>query len=213
MDYKKGWKVFFKDHKIDEILEKIGNEYYPKKEDIFKIFKKLDPKEIKIVILGQDCYHGPGQANGMAFSVPLDCKIPPSLLNIFKEIKREYSDIVHQNGDLTKWVDQGVFLLNCALTVKPGLPGSHMDYWKHFTDSVIKFLNEKCENIVFLLWGKFAHSKLNLIDQEKNVVFLSAHPSPLASGNKSMPFIGNNHFKLANDYLVSKKINPIDWCI
>jgi uracil-DNA glycosylase len=185
-------------HRFD-ILDNIKGEYYPSREQVFRIIDELSIDKIKVVILGQDCYHSKGQANGLAFSVDYGLKIPPSLRNIFKEIKRTYPDVVLSSGDLTPWVKQGVFLLNCALTVEPGKPGSHAKIWKDYTDSIIKEISDKTTGIYFLLWGEFAKGKSSLIDSKKHFILTAGHPSPL---NTTQPFVGCGHFE---------KLEFIDW--
>lgn len=185
-----------------DLLDSITGEYYPSREQVFRIIDELPLDKIKVVILGQDCYHSEGQANGLAFSVNKGVKIPPSLRNIFKEIKRTFPNTIHNSGDLTPWVKQGVFLLNCALTVAPGKPGSHTKIWKDYTDNLIKEISDKTKGVFFLFWGEFAKSKENLIDNTKHKVLIAGHPSPL---NTSKPFVGCGHFEEVN------KVYSIDW--
>lgn len=182
-----------------DILDSITGSYYPPREQVFRIIEELPLDKIKVVILGQDCYHSEGQANGLAFSVNKDIKIPPSLRNIFKEIKCSFPKTVQSSGDLTPWVKQGVFLLNCALTVAPGKPGSHAKIWKEYTDSLIKEISENTNGVFFLLWGEFAKGKADLIDQNKHTILMAGHPSPL---NTSQPFVGCGHFE---------KLDFINW--
>ena len=162
------------------------------------------------MILGQDPYHGPGQAHGLSFSVPTGVKPPPSLVNIFKEIQNDIGiKLAPSYGNLTKWAQQGVLLLNAALTVRSGEPFSHAKIgWAQFTDAVIQAISDKKENVVFLLWGKFAQEKLVLIDQNKHFVLKAAHPSPF-SADKG--FYGCKHFSKTNELLVKQGLNPIDW--
>jgi uracil-DNA glycosylase len=178
---------------------------YPKKEDVFKVFE-MDVMDIKVVLLGQDPYHGPNQANGLSFSVNDKIKIPPSLLNIFKELKRTYPERNYdfKHGNLNRWFyEEKIFLLNSSLTVKQSNPGSHMDLWVNFTDDVITFISDKNKNCIFLLLGKFAQSKDIFILNKENIVS-APHPSPMAKG-----FIGSNVFKK-----IDKKLNyEIDWKI
>ena len=178
---------------------------YPKKEDVFKVFE-MDVMDIKVVLLGQDPYHGPNQANGLSFSVNDKIKIPPSLLNIFKELKRTYPERNYdfKHGNLNRWFyEEKIFLLNSSLTVKQSNPGSHMDLWVNFTDDVIKFISNKNKNCIFLLLGKFAQSKDIFILNKENIVS-APHPSPMAKG-----FIGSNVFKQIDEKLNYK----IDWKI
>lgn len=204
-------KDYFKNilNKLDE-EEKKGKIIYPSKENWFNVLK-MNPENIKVVVIGQDPYHGENQAHGYSFSVKKGIKIPPSLKNIYNEIENEYSYTMSKsNGDLTPWVEQGVFLLNSILTVEKSNPASHKNLgWDKFTDNLIKIISDNCENVVFLLWGKFAESKKNLINTSKHLVLISAHPSPYSAHN----FFGNNHFLLANKYLKEKNIKEIDWKI
>lgn len=183
---------------------------YPKKTEVFNAFKLTNFENVKVVILGQDPYHGPNQAHGLSFSVNYGIKIPPSLANIYKELKSDIDFAIPSHGNLTSWANQGVLLLNATLTVRAGEPGSHQKKgWETFTDAVIKLISYKKENCVFLLWGNFAKSKINLIDLDKHLVLTAAHPSPLAGG----AFFGCRHFSKTNEYLKSKNIGPIDWAI
>ena len=163
---------------------------------------------MKVVILGQDPYHGPGQAMGLSFSVPADVPVPPSLKNIFKEIETDLGIRMSGCPDLRKWAEQGVLLLNAVLTVRCGEPASHSRIgWQEFTDAVIRYLSDNREGIVFLLWGNYARSKKNLIDTSRHTVLEAAHPSPLARG----AFFGCRHFSRTNEILTSEGKTPIDW--
>ncbi len=204
---------------IDALLkaEKDSNvEVFPHPNDIFGAFSMFDRKELKVVILGQDAYHtkaknGVPFANGMCFSVPKECnKCPPSLVTIFKELEHEYG-VKRTNTDLLDWSRQGVLLLNCGLTVKEGKPGSHMKVWKPITEAIIKRIAAEQEGIVYMLWGEFAKSYIDIgkIDTNKNLVLTCRHPSPLAFSKG--PFVGNMHFKQANEYLIGKGVEPIQW--
>lgn len=182
---------------------------FPPKEQIFYAFEHFPPEETKVVILGQDCYHGKGQAMGLAFSVPADIKIPPSLRNIIKELERDIG-ITHDNGDLTHWAKQGVLLLNCALTVEEKRPGSHTKHWKKFTDKVIEKLSSRHKNICFLLWGNFAKNKQKLISHDMDhLILTAAHPSPLSANRGG--WFGNSHFSTVNVFLEQKGRIPISW--
>lgn len=184
---------------------------YPSMFDIFNGLKRTSMEQVKVVIIGQDPYHEPGQAMGMAFSVPKGKELPPSLLNIFKEVKAETgcSDIT--SGDLTPWADQGVLLLNAVLTVRAHQANSHRGKgWEEFTDGVIRKISQQKSGVVFILWGANARAKKNLIDGEKHLILESAHPSPLSAYNG---FFGCGHFIKANRYLVSQGKKPIDWSI
>jgi uracil-DNA glycosylase len=182
---------------------------FPPETLIFSAFDHCHFNQIKVVILGQDPYHGDGQANGLCFSVNPGMPLPPSLKNIFKEIQSDIGTPIPENGDLTRWAYQGVLLLNATLTVRAHHPGSHQKKgWEEFTDSVIKVINEQKQNVVFLLWGNYARKKINLIDQSKHLVLESAHPSPLSA---YQGFLGNKHFSKTNAYLMQHRIDPIRW--
>ncbi|MEZ5035462.1 MAG: uracil-DNA glycosylase [Chitinophagaceae bacterium] len=188
-----------------------GKIIYPPGSQIFNAFDTTPFDKVKVVILGQDPYHGPGQANGLCFSVKKNIRIPPSLINIFKELKDDIGLSIPSHGDLTHWAQQGVFLLNASLTVRAGEPMSHAQIgWAQFTDAVIRTISMQKENIVFLLWGRFAQNKITLIDTTKHFVLQAAHPSPLSAHNG---FLGCRHFSKTNEYLVGHKIEPIDWTI
>ena len=183
---------------------------YPKGGLIFSALNNCVLEKVKLVILGQDPYHNPNQANGLAFSVPENIVHPPSLVNIFKEITQDLDTIYPANGDLMKWVNQGVLLLNSTLTVRKNKPGSHQNVgWEDFTDEIIKIISLKKKNIVFLLWGNYAKKKSKLIDQNKHLILSSGHPSPL-SANRGYWF-GNKHFSKANQYLKENNIVEIKW--
>lgn len=192
------------------------NEYktqtiHPNMNDIFNALKLTDYKDVKVVILGQDPYHQPGQAHGLAFSVKKGIKPPPSLQNIYKEIHAEYGFPISDSGDLTYWAQQGVLLLNTVLTVRDSQPNSHKGMgWEIFTDDIIAMLNARPEPIVFMLWGANAKAKTKLITNPIHLILTSAHPSPLSAYNG---FFGNGHFKKANDFLKANNINEIDWRI
>lgn len=213
------WKVALAEEWVDpyfkEIKKKIlvdkgaGIVLYPPGDDIFKAFNLTPFNKVKVVILGQDPYHGTGQAHGLCFSVPDGITPPPSLVNIFKEIKDDVGiTIPAGKGNLEGWAKKGVLLLNALLTVRAGNPASHRDIgWETFTDAAIKKLSEKREHIVFILWGKFAESKAHLIDEEKHLILISAHPSPFSATK----FFGCKHFSKANEYLARHDMEPIDW--
>ena len=182
---------------------------YPPMNDIFNALKYTSFKNTKVVILGQDPYHGPGQAHGLCFSVQKGIKFPPSLQNIFKELQDEYGIHPPQHGELTAWARQGVLLLNTTLTVRQGTPQSHKGQgWEILTDKIISLLNQKEEPVVFLLWGANAWAKKALIKSQKHLVLECAHPSPLSAYRG---FFGCGHFKKANDYLEQNGLSPIDW--
>ncbi|MFM8806947.1 MAG: uracil-DNA glycosylase, partial [Sphingomonadales bacterium] len=182
---------------------------FPAGKHIFNAFDHTPFQHVKVVILGQDPYHGPGQAHGLSFSVPAGVVPPPSLTNIFKELQRDIGLAIPSHGDLSGWARQGVFLLNASLTVRQGEPMSHAQIgWARFTDKVISTLSEKREKLVFILWGKFAKEKNTLIDATKHLILTAAHPSPLSA---HQGFMGCGHFSATNQYLVKNGIDPIDW--
>lgn len=184
---------------------------YPPKELIFRALELTPFENIKVVILGQDPYHGEGEANGLAFSVNKGVELPPSLRNIYEELKSDMGIKIPNHGDLTSWAKQGVLLLNSVLTVEKDKPASHRNIgWEEYTDSIIKKISDKKENIVFILWGKYAQSKKAFIDERKHLVISSPHPSPF-SANKG--FFGSKPFSKTNTYLKSKGKKEIDWRI
>lgn len=181
---------------------------YPPPKKVFRAFDLCPLDKVKVVIVGQDPYHGPGQANGLCFAVEDGVTLPPSLKNIFKEIKNDVGIEPLLSGDLSRWARQGVLMINSVLTVAAGSPASHAGLgWEKFTDSVITALNEKRKNVVYLLWGKYAQNKGLVIDREKNLVLTSAHPSPFSA----TLFFGNHHFSQCNKYLEENGLEPIDW--
>lgn len=183
---------------------------YPPPKSIFRSFDLCPFEKVKVVILGQDPYHGPGQANGLAFAVENREAVPPSLQNIFKEIRSDLGKpLVHASGDLSRWAEQGVLLLNATLTVRAHRAGSHQEKgWEQFTDAAIKALSEKREHIVFMLWGNYAKAKGAHIDRSSHLVLEAPHPSPFSAASG---FFGCKHFSRANDYLISHNETPIDW--
>lgn len=186
-----------------------GKIIYPPGSMIFNAFNHTPFDKVKVVILGQDPYHGPGQAHGLCFSVQNGVAPPPSLVNIFKELQDDIGIPVPNHGNLTRWADQGVFLINASLTVRAGEPMSHARIgWAPFTDAVIKTISDQKEHVVFLLWGKFAQEKSVLINQAKHLILRAAHPSPLSA---HAGFMGCKHFSKTNEYLVKHGIDPIDW--
>lgn len=200
---------------IVELLkaEKKSNQViYPKGADIFNAFNATHFEDVKVVIIGQDPYHGPDQAHGLSFSVQNGIKPPPSLINIYKELESDLGiQMPRDYGNLSQWAAQGVLLLNATLTVRANQPNSHSGIgWQIFTDAVIHILNEKKQNLVFMLWGNFAREKGINIDEKKHLVLKSAHPSPF-SADKG--FFGCKHFSLANAYLMQHGLNPVDWLI
>ena len=196
--------------KLMNFIEDEYNNYtiYPDKNNIYNALKLTSPDKVKVVILGQDPYINKDQANGLSFSVQPGIAIPPSLRNIFREQRKDLGIIQPNSGDLTKWAEQGVLLLNTTLTVRAGLSNSHQGKgWGIFTDSIIKYLGQK-ENIVFMLWGNNAKAKRKLIDSSKNLILEAAHPSPLSA---TRGFFGCQHFSKANNYLIEHNLSPIDW--
>lgn len=189
-----------------------GFTVYPKNGDIFNAFNHTPFDRVKVVILGQDPYHGQGQAHGLSFSVQKGIAIPPSLKNIYKELSEEFSDFkIPNHGDLTSWADQGVLLLNATLTVRAHEAGSHQNKgWETFTDHVISVLSAQRSGLVFLLWGRYAQQKESLIDTKKHFVLKAAHPSPFSAYNG---FFGSNHFSKANEILKKEGLTPINWQI
>ncbi|EKJ86221.1 uracil-DNA glycosylase [Leptospira meyeri] len=213
-----GWKEALKDEfekpYFSNLREWIRDQYktsivYPPAKLIFNAFDSCPFDKVKVVILGQDPYHGPGQAHGLCFSVNEGVPFPPSLQNIFKEIADDLQKPIPKSGNLTHWANQGVLLLNATLTVQKDKAGSHQNKgWEEFTDAAIKILAEKKSNIVFLLWGSFAQKKESLIPPNKHLILKSAHPSPLSAYRG---FLGNKHFSKTNEYLHSQGKEPIDW--
>lgn len=188
-----------------------GKVIYPPGPMIFNAFEKTPVDKVKVVIIGQDPYHGKGQAMGLSFSVPPGIPSPPSLVNIFKELHNDVGAPVPYHGDLSKWALQGVMLLNTSLTVRAGEPMSHSKIgWHIFTDAVISRISEVKKNVVFLLWGKFAQEKMELVDKNKHLILKSVHPSPLSANNG---FFGNRHFSKTNTFLMQKGLDPIDWAL
>lgn len=196
---------------LEKILTKAYAEetVYPPKEDLFAALNLTPFSKVKVVILGQDPYHGPNQANGLSFSVRKGIRLPPSLVNIFKELHDDLGITPPKDGDLEAWARQGVLLLNNQLTVLAGKPMSHKDIgWNEFTDKIIELINEKKENVVFILWGSPAQKKAKAVDTRKHHVLKSVHPSPLSSYRG---FFGSKPFSQTNKFLESKKIKPINW--
>ncbi|MBL7729741.1 MAG: uracil-DNA glycosylase [Chitinophagaceae bacterium] len=188
-----------------------GKTIYPPGSLIFNAFNTTAFDKVKVVILGQDPYHGPGQAHGLCFSVQHGVPPPPSLINIYKELHADTGVSIPNHGNLTRWAEQGVFLLNASLTVRAAEPMSHARIgWAEFTDTVIKKISTLKSNIVFILWGKFAQEKRSLIDENNHCILRSVHPSPLSA---NAGFFGCKHFSKTNEYLVSKGIDPIDWTL
>ena len=216
---KNDWKDVLKDEFNEEYFKKLSvfieHEYqhktcFPSKENIFNALNNSSFKDTKVVIIGQDPYHDINQANGLCFSVNKGVAIPPSLKNIYKELKEDIHKEIPENGDLTHWAKQGVLMLNAVLTVKAHQAGSHKNKgWEKFTDAIIQKISDKKEGVIFLLWGGFAKSKTKLINTEKHFILTSGHPSPL-SANRGYWF-GNRHFSKTNELLLKAQKTPIRW--
>ena len=212
------WDIILQDElKKDYFIKLINNvrkEYhdktiFPRKDQVFNAFRYTPYEKVKVVILGQDPYHGVGEAEGLSFSVPLGIKKPPSLVNIFKELEDDLGIKPPNHGSLHSWAKEGVLLLNAVLTVVKDHAASHQGMgWETFTDNVIKLVNQKKEPVVFILWGRYARSKKNLITNPIHYVVESSHPSPLSAYNG---FFGSRPFSKTNNYLISKGIKPVNW--
>ena len=213
-----GWKEFLSDEfekdYFKNLVQFVKSEYssttvYPPGKFIFEAFEQCPLDNVKVVVIGQDPYHGPDQAHGLSFSVRPGVKSPPSLMNIFKEIAADLGKPFPDNGDLTRWAEQGVLLLNATLTVRARTPGSHQKKgWEEFTDAVIEKLSARKKGIVYILWGSYAQRKGEVIDRDENLIIESPHPSPF-SANRG--FFGSRPFSQANDYLQKQGKSPIDW--
>lgn len=201
---------YFQEIKQNLLDEKSkGEVIYPPGNLIFNAYNATPFQQVKIVILGQDPYHGSGQAHGLSFSVPDNITAPPSLVNIFKEINSDLGVVIPQAGNLQQWAERGVLLLNAILTVRASTPASHRSIgWEQFTDATIKALSDNRSNLVFMLWGKFAKEKAMLINGEKHLILTSAHPSPFSA---NYGFFGCGHFSKANKYLEDQGMKPVDW--
>ena len=204
----------FEEDYFQSLVDFVKNEYqstriYPPGSQIFNAFDFCPFDQVKVVILGQDPYHGTGQAHGLCFSVNPGVTMPPSLVNIFKEIKTDLGKEFPPDGNLERWAHQGVLLLNATLTVRASDPGSHQNKgWEQFTDAAIQAISNARENIVFMLWGAYAQRKGEIIDRNRHHILQSPHPSPFSADRG---FFGNKHFSQCNNYLVSKGISPIEW--
>lgn len=208
-EFQKPYFISLRDFLMQERAE--GHIIYPAGTEIFNAFKHTPFDRVKVLLLGQDPYHGPGQAHGLSFSVPEGVPMPPSLKNIFKELSYDLNIDPPQSGNLEKWAAQGVMLLNAILTVRAHSPASHHNQgWETFTDAVIKTLSEKRSGIVFLLWGKYAQQKVSLIDSTKHHVLTAPHPSPFSAGSG---FFQCKHFSKTNELLERQGLPPIDWRI
>ena len=215
------WKEVAAEYGLKEILKPIRKKIsevsskkkkiHPSSKDIFRAFELTSFKNVKIIILGQDPYHGPNQANGLAFSVNSEVRFPPSLSNIFKEYSTDLNLPIPTDGNLSAWAERGVLLLNSILTVESGSPGSHRNFgWEEFTNQIIKALSDKKSNLVFILWGSYAQSKKIFIDPSKHLIIATPHPSPLSAHRG---FFGSKPFSKSNDYLRKNKNEEIDWRI
>jgi uracil-DNA glycosylase len=206
-------KEFEKEYFI-QLTQFVKNEYqtqtvYPPGKEIFRAFDHCPFEDVRVVIIGQDPYHGAGQANGLCFSVRNGIRQPPSLQNIFKEIHKDLGKPIPASGDLERWANQGVLLLNATLTVRAATPGSHQNKgWEIFTDAAIQAISKEKTHVVFLLWGAYAQKKGEVIDRSKHLVLMSAHPSPFSADRG---FFGCKHFSKANEYLSSKGLKEIEW--
>lgn len=211
--WKKVLKSEFEKTYWESLTKNVREQYlktavYPPAKNIFRAFDLCPLDKVKVVIIGQDPYHGISQANGLSFSVNDGINLPPSLQNIYKEIHNDLGITSLTSGDLTRWASQGVLMLNSVLTVLANKPASHSGLgWEQFTDAAIKALNENRSNIVYMLWGKYAQAKGEVIDRDKNLVLTSAHPSPYSATN----FFGNHHFSQCNKYLEEHGLSPINW--
>jgi uracil-DNA glycosylase len=213
--WKKHLKNEFEKPYFENLINFVKAEYqsgicYPPGNLIFNAFNKCSFDNTRVVILGQDPYHGPRQANGLSFSVNDGVNSPPSLINIFKELNNDLDIPFPKSGNLERWAEQGVLLLNATLTVRAGAAGSHQNKgWEQFTDAVIRCINDEKEGIVFMLWGKYAQDKGKIIDTSKHFVLKSKHPSPMSANFGG--WFGNNHFSQANNYLQSRGLKKIEW--
>ena len=209
----KSWFDSARGHELSKFIgqERVKARVFPSEERVFKALELTPFEKVKVVILGQDPYHGEGQAQGLAFSVPAGFKFPPSLRNIFKELKSDLDVAIPDDGDLTEWAERGVLLLNTTLTVREKEPASHAKQgWEELTDLMIKELSEKHDNLVFILWGAHAHGKSDLIDNEKHLVLEAAHPSPFSAHRG---FFDSKPFSKTNEYLSSLGKEKIDWSL
>ena len=201
--YMHSLKAFLKEEK------RLGKTIYPAGDLIFNALNTTKLDNVKVVVLGQDPYHGPGQAHGLCFSVLPGVRVPPSLVNIFKEIQQEFGFVPPNHGYLQSWAEQGVLLLNATLTVEQAKAGSHQNKgWETFTDRIVEAVNARCNGVVFMLWGSYAQKKGRVIDSRRHLVLKSVHPSPLSAHRG---FLGNGHFKAANDYLMAAGKQTVDW--
>jgi len=207
---------FMKTDNYKQLMTFVEREYkaqvvYPPMDEVYYAFNSTPVDKVKVVILGQDPYHGFGQAHGLCFSVPEGQKHPPSLKNIIKELNNDIGVEISKNGNLSSWAEQGVLMFNATLTVREKMAGSHQKQgWEEFTDELIRRISDKCNNCVFILWGNFAQKKAKLIDERKNLIIKGIHPSPLSAHRG---FFGSKPFSQTNEYLISNNIEPIDWSI
>ena len=212
--WKQALESEFEKEYFTELAGKVHDAYltgqiHPTLKNIFKAFELCRYDAVRVVILGQDPYHGPDQAHGLSFSVPEGVKIPPSLRNIYKEIATDIGKVLPTNGNLEHWATQGVLLLNATLTVASGQPASHQGWgWETFTDAIIKTVSDEKEHVVFILWGKYAQAKVSLIDTKKHFVLQAPHPSPFSAHTG---FFGCKHFSKTNEYLARHRLPPVNW--
>ena len=212
--WKQALESEFEKEYFTELAGKVHDAYltgqiHPTLKNIFKAFELCRYDAVRVVILGQDPYHGPDQAHGLSFSVPEGVKIPPSLRNIYKEIATDIGKEIPTNGNLEHWATQGVLLLNATLTVASGQPASHQGWgWETFTDAIIKTVSDEKEHVVFILWGKYAQAKVSLIDTKKHFVLQAPHPSPFSA---HAGFFGCKHFSKTNEYLARHRLPPVNW--
>ena len=213
-DWKEILNVEFSKPYFEELVKFVKEEYasreiFPKGSNIFRAFDKCPLDKLKVVIIGQDPYHGPGQANGLCFSVGEGMPFPPSLQNIFKEVQSDIGTPIPESGELDRWAEQGVLMLNAVLTVRAHEAASHAGRgWEHFTDAVVRAIAERKEGVVYMLWGSYAQKKGAMVNSSQNLVLKAVHPSPLSVYRG---FFGSRHFSKANDYLVSVGKTPIEW--
>lgn len=218
MQIEADWEEILKDEiekgyfrELSETIQKsyVNDDVFPPQELVFNAFKHCSFDKVKVVILGQDPYHGPGQAHGLSFSVPDEVKTPPSLRNIYKEIKEDIGTNIPESGNLERWAKQGVLLLNATLTVRAGEAGSHQGLgWERFTNAVIEKVSTERDYVVFMLWGNYARSKTNLIEESKHLILEAPHPSPLSAHRG---FLGCRHFSKCNEYLKKNDQSSIEW--
>ena len=208
LNFNTDWINVLQKSMLQSISEKLPEEFYPPIEKVFNAFKHFNQKDLKVVIIGQECYHVEGQANGLAFSVDKGLKVPPSLRNILKELNNDLNTN-RTNTDFTDLAEQGILFMNCALTVEKGNPGSHLKLWTNYTNNIIEYISNNCSDIIFVLWGNFAKKKKLLIDINKHHILESTHPSPLSANRGG--FFGTKHFSKINTILRDLNKSEIIW--